>query len=191
MNTTYDGDEPMEGKDIVVRESLVAGALACLFGLAACDGARDFLYRDAAPPPTAEEVAPHYVAHGGLLGIELNGNVVELTVRQPYDHLQRGGSLWARVGPYVYLFTPATRDVFSDFPGVAAVRVITVAPDGAEVARAMLHRDALSDMHWRRSLNILGHALKDGQKSPRRLEMLTDWGEAHTDFRYNPEFVNR
>lgn len=138
----------------------------------------------------AEAVAPLYAAHAGVLGLEMNGNVVELRVQQPFQQIQRGGSLWARVGPYVYLFTPATRQAFQTFPGVAAVRVMTVLPNGEEVARATLSRDRLSDVRWRRSLNILGRALREGQQSPRRLEELTEWGEDHTDFRYNPDYVN-
>jgi hypothetical protein len=116
--------------------------------------------------------------------------VVEIRIEQPYQQLTRGGSLWARVGPFVYLLTPATRQVFQDFPGVAAVRVVTELPDGDEVARAMLRRDTFGEVRWRRTLNLLGHALKDGQEHPRRLEQLTDWGEAHTEYRYNPDYVN-
>jgi hypothetical protein len=174
-----------------VKHGMIAGALACVAILAACDDARDYLSRVPAGPPSADEITPYYDGHGGLLGVEMSGNVVELRVRQPYDQLHRGGSLWARVGPFVYLFTPATRQVFRDFPGVAAVRVVTVVADGSEVARAMLRRDALNDVRWRRSLNILGHALQEGHDNPRRLEELTDWGERYADFSYNPDFVSR
>jgi hypothetical protein len=167
-----------------------AGAVACVFVFGGCDQAREYLAGDAADPPTAEDVTPYYVTHGELMGLEIRGNVVELRVRQPYDQLDRGGSLWARVGPFVYLLTPATRDVFQDFPGVAAVRVVTLLPDGEEVARAMLRRDTFGEVRWRRTLNILGHALKDGGESPRRLEQLTEWGETYTEFRYNPDYVN-
>lgn len=167
----------------------IAGAVAFVLVLGGCDRAREYLAGGSHALPAAEEVAPYYATHGGLLGIELSGNVVEVRVSQPHQQLVRGGSLWARVGPYVYLMTPSTRQVFQDFPGVAAVRVITVLPDGVEVARAMLRRDTLSDVLWRRSLNILGHALQEGQQNPRRLEALTDWGEAHTEFRYNEDYV--
>lgn len=178
-------------KEQHVKHGTIAGVVACVFLLAGCDQARDYLGGDPVDLPAPEELTPYYATHGGVLGIEVSGNVVEVRVRQPYDQLERGGSLWARVGPFVYLFTPATRQVFHDFPGVAAVRVITVVPDGTEVARAMLRRDALTDARWRRSLNILGHALQDGQEHPRRLEALTDWGEGYTDYRYNPDFVSR
>jgi hypothetical protein len=173
-----------------VELRVVAGAVACVFVFGACDKARDYLAGDAASPPTAEDVAPYYGGHGEVLGLDIAGNVVELRVRQPYDQIQRGGSLWARVGPYVYLLTPATRQVFQDFPGVAAVRVVTLLPDGEEVARAMLRRDTLGDVRWRRTLNLLGYALRDGQENPRRLEQLSEWGESYTEHRYNPRYVN-
>lgn len=160
-------------------------------GLGGCDQVRDILDRDVPETPTADEVEPYFAEHGGVIDIEMNGNVVELRVRQPFGQLQRGGSLWARVGPYVYLFTPATRSVFQDFPGIAAMRVTTVLEDNVEVARATLLRDELTDVRWRRSLNILGRALQEGRESPRRLEELTEWGEEYTEFRYNPDYVNR
>ncbi len=140
-------------------------------------------------PPSAAAVEPYYGEHRGVDSVRVVGNVVELHVKQPYRDLDRGGSLWARVGPFVYLMTPSTRSVFEDFPGVAAVRVVTHLPSGQEVARAMLRRDAMSDVLWRRTLNILGHALRDGRENPRRLEELTEWGEERTEFRYNSEYV--
>lgn len=167
-----------------------AGLTACLLVISGCDRIENILDRSAPPPPGVEAVAPLFEDHAGVQSVEMNGNVVELRVSQPMRHVERGGSLWARVGPYVYLFAPSTREVFETFPGVAAVRVITVLPGGDEVARATLARDRLSDIRWRRSLNILGIALRDGQESPRRLEELTEWGEEHTEFNYNPDYVN-
>lgn len=167
-----------------------AGVVACAFLFGGCDQVREYLGTEAHEPPEAEAVEPYYAAHGGVDRVRISGNVVEMHVSQPYHQLDRGGSLWARVGPFVYLMTPATRSVFEDFPGVAAVRVVTHLPDGEEVARAMLRRDALSAVRWRRTLNILGRALQEGQDNPRRLEELTEWGEAHTEFRYNPDHVN-
>lgn len=167
-----------------------ASALASILALWGCDQVRGFFAEETPTAPTAEEVAPYYAEHRGVIDSQMNGNVFELRVRQPYEQVQRGGSLWARVGPFVYLMTPSTRSLFQDFPGVAGVRVITVLPDGEEVARAMLRRDALTDVRWRRTLNILGHALSEGRESPRLLEELTEWGEEHTEFRYNPDYVN-
>ena len=167
-----------------------AGLLACLLFFAGCEQVQDALDRSPPEPPALEAVAPLFEVHAGIRSVEMNGNVVELTVGQPFQQVQRGGSLWARVGPYVYLFAPSTREAFETFPGIAAVRVLTILPNGEEVARATLSRDRLSDILWRRSLNILGRALRDGRESPRRLEELTEWGEEHTEFRYNPEYVN-
>ena len=159
--------------------ALIAATLA-----SACD-----LLRHEAPLPTAEEAAAYYQNASGLIGVELSGNVVEVRVRQPEGQLRRGGSLWARVGPYIYLFTPGTRDLLEAYGGVAAVRVITLAPGDVEVARATLKRDALNDILWRRSLNLLGRALGEGTQRPSRLEALVEWGEQHTEYRYNPTYV--
>ena len=166
---------------LAVSVSLTAGA---------CDQVQAFLEEETPPPPTAEEVAGYYAQHRGVNSVRMSGNVAVLHVEQPYDQLDRGGSLWARVGPFVYLMTPSTRSVFSDYPGLAAVRVVTHLPDGQEVARAMLRRDALTGVLWRRTLNILGHALQSGRENPRRLEELTEWSERHTEFRYNPDYVD-
>lgn len=173
-----------------MKTSISAGIAACVFLLGGCDQVRSYLGAEQAPPPAVEDVEPYYAHFAGVKGIRVRGNVVEVEVEQPYRQLERGGSLWARVGPFVYLMTPATRAVFEDLPGVGAVRVVTRLPDGDEVARAMLRRGALSDVLWRRTLNILGNALQEGQRRPRQLEELTEWSEEHTEFRYNPEYVN-
>jgi hypothetical protein len=169
-----------------MRRSISArlAALAVAALAPACD-----LLRREAPIPTAEEAAAYYKGAAGLIGVEVSGNVVEVRIRQPESQLRRGGSLWARVGPYVYLFTPGTRDLFEAYGGVAAVRVITLAPGDVEVARATLKRDALSDILWRRSINLLGLALEEGTRRPSRLEDLVEWGERHTEYRYNPTYV--
>lgn len=169
---------------------MFAGGLACLLMVGGCDQVREYFQPEAPEPPTAEEIEPYYSTYRSLDSVRITGNVVEVHVEQPYQQLDRGGSLWARVGPFIYLMTPSTRSVFEDFPGVAAVRVVTLLPDGEEVARAMLRRDAMTDVLWRRTLNILGTALESGRENPRRLEELTEWSERRTEFRYNPEYVN-
>jgi hypothetical protein len=68
------------------------------------------------------------------------------------------------------------------------VRAISVV-SGVEIGRATLLRDELSDVLWRRTLNLLGHALREGTARPSRLEDLAEWGEEHTEYRYNPEYV--
>ena len=165
-------------------------ALALIgFGMHGCDQVESYLDRGPPPPPAAEEVAEHYDRYRGVDSVRMSGNVAVLHVEQPYQQLERGGSLWARVGPYVYLMTPATRAAFTEHPGLAAVRVVTHLSGGEEVARAMLRRDALSDVLWRRTLNVLGHALQEGRENPRQLEKLTEWSERHTEHSYNPDYI--
>jgi hypothetical protein len=152
-------------------------------------GGCDLLRRE--PPAVPDEAAAraYYADTPGIRSVDVRGNLVELHVIQDLNQLRRGGSLWARVGPYVYIFSPGTRDLFTDYPGVAAVRVVTILADGEEVARATLRRDALTEPAWRRSLNLLGHALQGGTERPTLLEQLVQWGEEHTDYRYSRSFV--
>jgi hypothetical protein len=141
--------------------------------------------------PDETEAAGFYHNFEGISGVALSGNVVVLHVQQPIAQLHRGGSLWARVGPYIYLLSPGTRDLLLAYPGVAAVRVITYTGKDEEVARAMLLRDNMSDYQWQRSLHLLGLALKEGTASPSRLTDLVRWGEQYTDFNYSPAYVPR
>lgn len=163
---------------------ILAGATA-LLSLAACEQ----LERGEPALPAPEEAAAFYDGAPDLVSVEVSGNLVELHVRQPVAQLERGGPLWAKVGPYIYLLSPGTRDLFQGYPGVAAVRVVTYAGEGPQVAQAMLRRDALSDILWRRSLNLLGRALQDGTEQPRRLEELVAWGERYAEYAYSPEYV--
>lgn len=139
--------------------------------------------------PTEAEAMAFYSEHGGVERVGLNGNVVEVDVRQPESQLRRGGTLWAKVGPYITLLSPSTRDLLRAYPGVAAVRVTTVAHEGESVARAMLLRDTLNGLLWRRTLNIHGHAVQQGTERPTRLDDLVAWGEEHTEHWYNPGYV--
>lgn len=142
----------------------------------------------AATLPTEEEARAVYSEHPRLRDVRLNGNVVELTFDADRRNLRRGGSLWARAGLFVQLLSPATRDLLATYDGIAAVRAISVV-SGVEIGRATLLRDELSDVLWRRTLNLLGHALREGTARPSRLEDLAEWGEEHTEYRYNPEYV--
>ena len=164
-------------------------AALLLSAMIACD--RILPERQDLSLPTPEEATAVYARHGVQADVALSGNVVELRVSQDASQLQRGGSLWARVGPYVYVFSPATKEVFDSWGGVAAVRAITVTARGDEVARAMLPRDALNEVTWRRTLNLLGTALRDGTERPSRLEELVEWGEQYTEHTYSPEFVRQ
>jgi hypothetical protein len=138
--------------------------------------------------PSAKEVESHYTSDAEMHAA-INGNVAEVTVRQPAGQLARGGSLWGKVGPYIYLFSDQTRQLFEDFPGLAGVRVTTRTAAGDEVANALLKRDQLSDILWRRSLNIAGLARRDGTKRPGLLDDLVRWGEQHTDYHYNRRYT--
>lgn len=143
-------------------------------------------------PPTAPsaEVVRSYYSIPVEFSVTMRGNVAELVVRQPERQLRRGGSIWARVGPYIYLFSPATRDLFADHPGLAGVRVVTRRDDGQEVARATLARDELNSVAWKRALHIAGLARRDGTRMPARLEDLIEWGEDHTEHEYASEYVH-
>jgi hypothetical protein len=59
--------------------------------------------------PTTEQVEAAYASAAELEEVGLSGNVAHIVIRQSPDQLRRGGSLWARVGPYIYLFSDETR----------------------------------------------------------------------------------
>jgi hypothetical protein len=166
------------------RAALVAGVMLVSGG---CD--RILPQRPDTELPPVEDVRAIYAEQGVPGTIEYNGNVVEITVTQPVEQLRRGGSLWARVGPFIYLFSPATRELFESYDGIAAARVITRLPDGEEVARATLARDRLHAITWQRTLNLLGTALRDGTERPIAIQNLVEWGERHTEHSYNPRYA--
>jgi hypothetical protein len=139
--------------------------------------------------PTAEDVVQYYSYQGGLEA-RVTGNVVEVIAFQPSAQIRRGGTLWAKVGPYILLFTEETHELMEDHPGVAGVRVVTRLRDGTEVARALLSRTELTGVLWRRSLNIAGKARLEGTAHPSLLEDLVRWGEDHTEYEYNPRFAS-
>jgi hypothetical protein len=139
--------------------------------------------------PSESEVGAHY-AGSSKLAIRVSGNIVELTVDQPVRQVSRGGSLWAKVGPYIYLFTQETETLLRRYPGLSGVRVITRTDlDKKEVARAFLHRDSLNELTWRRAKNIAGKARAEGTRRPVLLEELVEWGQEHTEFGYSEEFI--
>jgi hypothetical protein len=163
---------------------------ACLLPLvlaanAACD--RLMPQRDMALPDSSV-VATAYQRHGLEAEYRFSGNVLEVVVQQPADQLRRGGTLWARVGPYIYLFTPATRDLLEQHEGLAGVRVITETA-GVEIARALLARDALNEVTWNRALSTLSAALEEGTTRPTTMDRLATYGEQITTYEYNPDYV--
>ena len=139
--------------------------------------------------PTEEQVLGYYESDRRIEA-EIVGNVAVLTVDQDANQLRRGGPLWAKVGPYVFLFSEETRRLLEDFDGLAGVRVTTMV-GRAEVASALLTHSELSDVLWARSLNIAGRARLEGTNRMTLLEDLVDWGEAHTEFTYNEVYTAR
>jgi len=167
--------------DDPARSAAVFTLLVCTVLLGAC------IERPELTIPTAEQVQSYY-SSATELSAEIRGNLAAITVVQSATQLRRGGSLWAKVGPYVYLFSEETRRLFEDFPGLAAVRVSTQTAGGVAVASATLTRDELPDILWRRSLNIAGQARRDGTERPALLEALIRWGEEHTEHEYAPRY---
>lgn len=160
---------------LALAAALVAVAPAC----SRDQGPRDLPTSDAAAASYGEEVEA-----------EVRGNLLELRIEMS-DELMRGGEIWARGGPYFYLFSTATRDLFVEHPDLAAVRAITVDPEGNEVARATLLRDRLSEFRWREALAIGALAQQEGTERPRRIEQLIDLGEEITEYSYNSEAAKR
>ena len=144
--------------------------------------------RDLTLPADAD--VSRYFEASRIASARMNGNVAEITIAQSSDQLRRGGSIWARVGPYIYLFSEPTRDLFVDFDGLAGVRVITTV-GSVEVARALLPRTALNDLTWRRALNVAGRARLEGTERVTLLEDLIVFGEDHTEHDYNERYISR
>ncbi len=166
------------------RQTMGVGLGLLVLSVAACEEP------DLTVPTEAQAQA--YFAETPGITVEVNGNVVIVKVNQPFQQLSRGGALWARVGPYVYLFTTTTEQLFSDFSGLAGVRVTTRTGSRQErVATALLARNGLNDLTWRRARNIAGRARLDGTERPSLLEDLVLWGEDHTEFEYSPRWVPR
>jgi hypothetical protein len=167
---------------------LMAALLVALSAAAGCE--RILPKRADLSLPDSATVATYYERHGFEAAYRYSGNVLEIVVQQPPDQLRRGGALWARVGPYVYLFTPATRDLLEAHHGIAAVRAITMVGN-VEVARALLVRDSLNELSWRRAVALLGTALDQGTQRPATMDALARFGEEHTTYEYNPAYVPR
>jgi hypothetical protein len=133
-------------------------------------------------------VLPDPTEAAGWFGPETEATVTGnlLVVRGTIDpaFLRRGGQIWARSGPYFYLFNVHVQRLFQEYPDLAAVRAITVTPDGRELARATLHRAELSEYQWRDALARASIAQTQGTASPRRIEDLIRFGEDRTEFQY-------
>lgn len=166
-----------------------ASSLTVMVLLSGCEQAQELMSKRELVLPSAETVESYYAYEGGV-DAEVVGNVATVRVTQSAQQLRRGGTLWAKVGPYIFLFSEETERLFNDHSGLAAVRVVTRVGE-AEVATALLAREELSDILWRRSLNIAGQARRDGTDRVTLLEDLVRWGETHTEYTYNPRYTQR
>ena len=137
--------------------------------------------------PSADEVESYYTVTSNLES-RVTGNVATIRISQSAQQLRRGGSLWAKVGPYIYLFSDETHQLFAAFPGLAAVRVVTTVGQ-AEVATVLLARDELTDVTWRRAKNLAGRVRVEGTERVTLLQDLVRWGEQHTEFEYNARYT--
>lgn len=163
------------------RYGLLVALLLPLLG-GGCGGAGEARLPE--PHAAAARLAPEAAG-------ELRGNVLEVRIPLDATIVRRGGTIWARGGPYFYLFSLATRDILVEHPDLAAVRVVTVTGDGTEIARAMLRRDAFTENRWREAMARSALAQRDGTTRPRAIEEMVAWGEDYVEYEYNPEFVGR
>jgi hypothetical protein len=163
---------------IAMRKAILAAVLVGL--VAACGGGKTLKL------PKQSEIKGLY---GSSADVNLNGNVVTVQVRQSSAQLRRGGVLWAKVGPYIYLFSPQTQKLFGEFDGVAAVRVTTLDSSGHLVARATLLRDELTSVTWQDALRRVTSARTEGTDKPGYLDQLVQYGEDHTTFHYDPRYL--
>ena len=139
-------------------------------------------------PPQMPAATEAEAAYGGDGTVEVSGNLLRITVPMP-GGFERGGSLWARSGPYFYLFTTATRDLFVAYPDLAAVEVVATTAEGEEVARARLLRGTLNEVTWQRAIAYASQAQAEGTDSPRFVDRLVRLAEDYTDYTYNPDYV--
>ncbi len=140
------------------------------------------------PIPSPSEVAGYY-EYDGDLSVEISGNVAQVTVAIDLARYRAGGTTWLRASPFIFLFSPATRDAMDAHPGLGGVRVIVRTPTGDLVGQALLERGTLNTASWRRALSVAGLARRDGTETPGRMRDLIRWGEDHTEFEYNPRYV--
>jgi hypothetical protein len=163
-----------------VRTSRLARIACAVVLLAGCEPAVDTSL------PSDAELAGRF---GPTVDLRMNGNVVEVSVSQSPEQLRRGGPIWAKAGPYIYLFTPQTQALFEEFGGVAAVRVTTVDGRDRLVARAMLERTRLNSVTWRRAINVAGRARVEATTRPNTMVDLIEFGEETTSFEYSDRYV--
>ncbi|TVP43953.1 MAG: hypothetical protein EA350_12635, partial [Gemmatimonadales bacterium] len=153
--------------------ALLAATLAVAGAVAGCDAPGR---GDLPAPPGADDVRPFYT-YGGDFDVEIVGNVARVTFTVDPAPFERGGDLWAKGTPYLFLFSQGTKDALDTFPGLGGVRVVTVHPGGDVMAEALLVRGRLNDYTWRQALNVAGQARRDATTRPGRMRDLVEWGE--------------
>ena len=164
-----------------LRRALLPGTLVLALAAAGgCDRPEELKL------PAAGDLAGLY---GDGPAVTLNGNVVDVEVYQPADQLRRGGATWAKVGPFIYLFSPQTKELFESWSGVGGVRVTTTDGRDRMVARAMLPRGALNSLTWPRALNLVGKARLEGTRRPSYILDLIEYGEETAEFEYSERYV--
>ncbi|TVP75535.1 MAG: hypothetical protein EA352_08085 [Gemmatimonadales bacterium] len=175
-----------------LRPTGLAAVLLCLLLVAAATGCDQIPQpgQDRPDPPTAEEMAGYYSFGGGELDVTMSGNVARVTVTLDPETYRMGGTTWARAIPYLFLFTSGTRDAFREHEGLGGVRVRTRHPGGDIMAEALLERGALSERNWIRAINQAGEARREATQRPGLMMDVIRWGEDHTDFQYNPEYID-
>jgi hypothetical protein len=143
--------------------------------------------------PAADSRLPTSAELAGLFGdgieLRLNGNVIEVQVTQSPEQLRRGGPIWAKAGPYIYMFTPQTQSLFVNYGGVGGVRVTTLDGRDRLIARALLQRSRLNSVTWKRAINVSGRARVEGTTRPNTMVDLIEYGEENTEFEYSARYV--
>lgn len=158
------------------RRLILSGILTLV--AAACGGEKELLL-----PEEAEATSVY--GHPA----QIRGNILEVVVEVPEDRLQ-GGSLWARSTPYYYLFTVATRDLFTRYPDLAAVRVVTREADGSEIARATLAQSDLNVVTWKHLIAYASIAQTEGTEKPQHVSRLVREAEdVVSEYTYNSKYV--
>lgn len=166
-------------KRLMLRKTILAAAI--VLTASACN-------EEDLTLPTQSEIESYFAQQD--VDVSLTGNVVLVTVVQSATQLRRGGSLWAKVGPYIYLFSEPTQQLLTNHPGVGGVRVITQTSGGTRIASVLLRRDALNDITWRRARNLAALARRDGSTQITLLGDLVRYGEERTEHEYSSRWVN-
>lgn len=137
--------------------------------------------------PATEDLAGLY---GPAVEVTLSGNVVDVSARQNPDQLRRGGELWAKVGPYIYLFSPQTKGLLDTYTGVGGVRVRTYDYADRMIAEALLERGVLNSLTWPKALNLVSRARLEGTQRPSYMIDLVEYGEETVRYEYSPRYVS-